>query len=267
MVELLRANIGAHLAYYRRSRLLLVFLLVFLLLTGLSSLPALFTNSGVQSFNSLHQIFQVLNVFLLVLAGGLGLCIVSSQLRSRSLKMVFTKPCSPALWLASAFLSAVAVSLLLNAIVLASAVLLSFGWHLPVRAGLLFISVDTFVASIGIIAYLMLLTTLVHPAIAATFALVSNGDLFYGGYEWTQAAIRAGNSSVGLRILDRLFHYLYFTLPMVYAFGRKTENIYSSLRVMHDQWRYLLYSFGYVMVLAAFCYSVALSALQRKKHI
>jgi len=267
MAELLRANVMAHFAYYRRSRLLLAFLLVFLLLTGLSSLPALFMNSGVQTFNSLQQIFSVLNVFLLFFSGGLGLFIVSSHLRSRSLKMVFTKPCSPALWLASAFLAAVAVSLLLNAIVLGSAVALSLGWHLPVRAGLVFVSIDTFVASIGIIAYLMLLTTLMHPAVAVTFALIFNADLFYGGYEWTQAVIRAGNGSVGLRLLDKLFHCLYFVFPMVHAFDRKTENIYTSLRVLHGEWRYLLYSLGYAAVLAAFCYGAALFALQRKKHI
>lgn len=267
MAELLRANLMAHFAYYRRSRLLLAFLLVFLLLTGLSSLPALFMNSGVRSFNSLHEIFEDLNVFLLFFAGGLGLFIVSSHLRSRNLKMVFTKPCPPALWLVSAFLAAAAVSLLLNCIVFASAAVLSFAWHLPVRGGLLFISVDTFVASVGIIAYLMLLTTLVHPAIAVTLALIFNADLFYGGYEWTQAVIRAGSSSLGLRILDRLFHYLYFVLPMVYAFGKKTENIYSSFRVMHGEWKYLLYSSGYIIVLAAFCYALALLALHRKKHI
>jgi hypothetical protein len=181
--------------------------------------------------------------------------------------MVFTKPCSPALWLVSALLSAVAVSLLLNTIVLASAVVLSLGWHLPVRAGLVFLSVDTFAASVGIIAYMILLATLVHPAIAVTFALIFNADLFYAVQMWTQSVIRSGNSSLALRALDRLFHYLYLLLPMVHAFGKKTENIYSSLRVVHGEWKYLLYSFGYALALSAFCYFLALFALQRKKHI
>jgi ABC-type transport system involved in multi-copper enzyme maturation permease subunit len=267
MAELLRANLLANFAYYRRSRLLLSFMLVFLLLTGLSSLPPLFMNSGVQSFNALQQIFSVLNGFLLFFSGGLGLFIISSHLRSRSLKMVFTKPCSPALWLISAFLSAVAVSLLLHGIVLGGAAVLSLGWHLPVRAGLVFVSVDTFVASVGIIAYLMLLTTVVHPAIAVTFALIFNADLFYQFQSWTQAVIRSGTSSLALRALERLFHYLYLLLPMVYAFGQKTESIYSSLRVLHGDWKYLLYSFGYVVVLSAFCYCLALFALQKKRHI
>lgn len=267
MTELVRANMLVNFAYYRRSRLLLAFMIAFLLITGLSSLPALFTDSGVQSFNALRQIFSDLNVFLLFLAGGLGLFIISSHLRSRSLKMVFTKSCTPAVWLLSAILSAVAVSLLLTGVVLASAVVLSLVWHVPVRAGLVFVSVDTFVASVGIIAYLMLLATLVHPAIAVTVALIFNADTFYSAQVWTQAAIRSGNSSTALRVLERLFHYLYVLLPMVRACEGKTEGIYSSLRVVRGDWKYLLYSLGYALALSAFCYFLALFALQRKRHI
>src|SRR5882672_7023010 len=165
MAELLRANVLANFAYYRRSRLLIAFALVFLLLTGLTSLPTFFVKSGIQNFNSLQEIYSTMNGFLLFFAAGLGLFIISSHLRNRSLKMVFTKPCSPALWLTSAFLSAVAVSFLLHCIVLGGAAALSLGWHLPVRGGLVFVSMDTFLASVGIIAYMMLLTTVAHPAI------------------------------------------------------------------------------------------------------
>jgi ABC-type transport system involved in multi-copper enzyme maturation permease subunit len=267
MAELLRANILANFAYYRRSRLLLAFMLVFLVLTGLSSLPPLFTDSGVQKFNALQGIFSELTGFLPFFAGALSLFVISSHLRSRSLKMVFTKPCSPAMWLLSAILSAVAVSFLLNAVVLISAVLLSFGWHVPVRAGLLFISVDTFAASVGIMGYLMLLAMLVHPAIAVTFALIFNASMFYDAQVWAQAAIRAGNSGMAMRALERIFHFLYLLLPMEHAFGKKTEGIYSSFRVVHGDWKYLLYSFGYALALSAFCYSVALFTLQRKRVI
>ena len=267
MAELLRANILADLTYYRRSRLLLAFMLLFLLLTGLGSLPPLFANSGIQSFNALQDIFSELNGFLLVLCAGLGLFIISSHLRSRSLKMVFTKPCPPALWLLSAFLSAVIVSLLLNLVVLVSTTILSVIWHVPVRQGLIFVSGETFAASIGLIAYLMLLATLVHPAVAAVSALIFNADLFYEFQVWTQASIRSGNSSPWLRVLEKLFHGLYILFPMLEPFGKKTTQIHNSLRVMHGEWKYLLYSLIYALTLSAFCYCLALFALQRKKHI
>lgn len=267
LTELIRANVLANFAYYRRSRLLMAFLLISLLLTGLECLPALFTNSGVQAFNTLQGIFSTLNRYLLLFAGCLGLFIISSNIRGRSLKMVFTKPCPPSVWLLSAFLSAVAVSLLLNLLVLGGAVVLSFCWHVPIRAGLVFISLDTFVASVGIIAYLTLLASLVHPAIAVIFAVIFNASTFYDVQFWTRSVIRAGNSSMALRVLDKLFYYLYILLPMFHSFAKQTEGIYSSMRVMHSEWKYLPYSLGYVLALSAFCYLLALRALQNKRYI
>src|SRR5437868_478880 len=135
MTEMVKANVWAGLTYYRRSRLLLAFMLLFLLLTALQSLPPIFMNSGVQSFNSLQQITSTLNGFVLILSAGMGLLILSSHLRNRSLKMVFTKPCPPALWVLSSFLAAALVSLFLSAVVLSGGLALSLVWHLPVRVG------------------------------------------------------------------------------------------------------------------------------------
>jgi ABC-type transport system involved in multi-copper enzyme maturation permease subunit len=267
MAELLKANILVDLTYYRRSKLLLAFMLVFLLLTALQSLPPLFMNSGVQNFNSLQQIISNLNFFLLMLAAGMGLLIISSHLRNRSLKMVFTKPCPPELWLLSAFLSAATMSLFLNVAVLGSGVLLSFFWHLPVRTGLVFVSAETFAVSLGLVAYLMVLAMLMHPALAAIVALIFNADLFYQFDVWTRAAIQSGNSSIALRMVERLFHGLYILLPMLYPFDKQTQNIHTSLRVMSGEWKYLPFSLGYALALSAFCYCVALYALQKKNHI
>jgi ABC-type transport system involved in multi-copper enzyme maturation permease subunit len=267
MAELLRANVIAHLTFYRKSRLLLAFLILFAVLTGLECVPQLFVASGVQNFNSLREIYGTLNFFLLLFAAGLGLFVISSHLRSRSLKMVFTKPCPPAVWLVSAFSAAVIVAFLLNGVVLGGMTVLSMLWHIPIRSGLIFISADTFIASIGLAAYLMLLATVVHPAIAAILAIIFNGDMFYEGLVWAQSAIRAGNHSGGLHAFERVLHFLYLAAPIVHPFGKETGNIYVSLRVMHGEWKCLLYSLGYSLALAAFCYLVALSALQRKRHI
>src|SRR5262249_32657456 len=148
-----------------------------------------------------------LNFFLLVFAAGLGLFIISSHLRNRSLKMVFTKPCPPSIWLASAFLTAILASLLITCIVLSSTLVLSLLWQVPVRAGLLFVALDTFVASLVLIAWLMLLATLTHPAIAVTFALIFNAALFYDAQLWAQAVIHSGSGNWSLHVLERLFHF------------------------------------------------------------
>jgi hypothetical protein len=152
-------------------------------------------------------------------------------------------------------------------VILGSALGLSLLWHVPVRAGLVFVSVDTFVASLGLIAYLMLLATVLHPAVAATLALIFNADMFYSVQLWTMAAIRSGNSSKALRVLDRIFHYLYLALPMIHPYGKETRDVYASLRVAPGDWKYLLFSLGYGLTLSVFCYLLALLALQRQKHI
>jgi hypothetical protein len=63
---------------------------------------------------------------------------------------------------------------IISCIVLTSATVLSLIWHIPVR----FVSLDTFIVSLGLIAYLMLLATLAFPAIAVTFAAIFNASLF-----------------------------------------------------------------------------------------
>jgi hypothetical protein len=159
------------------------------------------------------------------------------------------------------------MSLFLNLVVLGSGVLLSVLWHLPVRMGLVFISAETFAVSLGLIAYLILLATVIHPVLAAIVALIFNADPFYQFDVWTKAAIRSGNSSIALRMVERLFHGLYILLPMVYPFDKQTQNIHTSLRVMSGEWKYLLFSLGYTLALSAFCYCVSLFALKRKNHI
>jgi ABC-type transport system involved in multi-copper enzyme maturation permease subunit len=265
MGELLRANTLTHLTFFRRSRLLLAFGLVFLLLASLGSLPALLAHSKVASFDSLKDIFLTFNEFLIFFGAALGLLVMSSHLSNRSLKMVFTKPCPPPVWLASTFLASALVSLLLIGFVLICAVALSFLWHVPVRAGLVFISLDTFLAAMGMAAYFIFLTTVLHPAVAVAFALVFNGSLFYYLRILMHGASQVAGKSVILRSLEHLFHFLYVMAPMTRAFESKTKAIYSSFRVPTHDWLYLLYSLGYILALSALFYLLALFFLQRKR--
>ena len=267
MKELLKVNLRAHLLYYRRSRLLLAFALVFLLLTLLSALPAVFSPSRATAFSAAREIFSVLNMFLIAFSAGLGLFLISSHLRDRNLKMVFTKPCPPTLWLASTYLSAIGVSLLLNATILVCALAMSLLGHTRVQAGLAFVSADAFAASVGMIAYLMFLAMVIHPVIAVVFVLIFNPSTFYGLQIWTLAVQSAGGKSVVLHVLERLFHFCYMALPMVHPFSRETRGIKESLHIASGQWPYALYSLGYALSLTALSYCLSLFFLQRKKLI
>jgi hypothetical protein len=267
MTEILKANILANFAYFRRSRLLYAFIIVFFLLTGLSSVPALFIKSIIRNFDTLHSIAESLAVFLFLFSAVLGLFVTSSHLRNRSLKMVFTKPCSPALWLFSAFLSASLLSLALHAVVLFAVILLAWWWHLAVVSGLVFLFAIFFAYSVGIIAYLMLLGTIMHPAIAVVVAILFNASIFYSIWSSTLGMSTYYKSSRALHVLERLFYLLYMTLPISFPFSDQMRDSASTLRVMHGEWKYPAYALGYSLALSAFCYCVGLFALQRRKHI
>jgi hypothetical protein len=253
--EMLRANLRANFTFYRRSRLLLAFGIVFFLISILVMLPTFFSDSRVEHFNTLRQIFDTLTFDIEILSGGLGLFLVSSHLRNRSLKMVFTKPCPPGLWLASAFLSAAFVSLLLTAGVLLSTVALSLWWHVPVRVGLLFLSLNSLVTSLIAIGYTLLLGTLVHPALAVAVLLIFNEATFFSALEWTQAVIHSanGHAHLGIRALEKFFYVIYLTAPTYEPFHKQFQTVDYSYRASTSEWKYLLYSVGYVLVLWAFC--------------
>jgi ABC-type transport system involved in multi-copper enzyme maturation permease subunit len=265
MGELLRANTLTHLAYFRRSRLLLAFVLVFLLLASLGLLPAIYSNSRVASFDSLREIFVTFNTFLVYFGAGLGLFVMSSHLSNRSLKMVFTKPCPPPLWLASAFLASALVSLVLIGFVLLCAVGLSLIWHVAVRPGLVFISLDTFLAAVEMSGLFIFLTTFLHPAIAVAFALIFNGSFFYYLRMFMHNALKTATHRFILKGLEDIFQFLYLMVPMSHAFESKTTSIYSSFRVPTHAWIYLLYSLGYTLAVSALFYLLALFFLQRKR--
>ena len=247
--------------------MLLAFAVVFLVITFLFSLPGLFFSSNVQTFSTLKDTFGALNWLLVVFSAGLGLFIVSSHLHARSLKMVFTKPCPPTVWLASAFLAAVLASLMINSVIWMTAVTASLIFHLHVVAGLLYMSLETFAASVGMIAYLMFLATVIHPVIAAVFVLIFNSTTFYDLLMWTEGAIQGGSKSVALRILKDIFYFFYMVLPMSHPFAKHSDPIRASLRVGPAEWPYVLYSLGYALALSALCYCLSLFFLQKKRLI
>src|SRR5262249_2642723 len=138
---------------------------------------------------------------------------------------------------------------------------------IPVRSGLVFASTYSFTSSVGLIAYMMLLATLVHPAIAVTFALVFNASLFPQVWQWTEPTLRSAPHTTTLSVSSHIFHYLYLIFPIVHVSDDKISPIVGSLHVPPSSWRYPAYSAGYSLALSLFCDTAALLALERRKHI
>lgn len=263
--EMFRANVRAHWIYYRRSRIVLVFALLLLVLAVLTALPAWLTSSRLQGFDVMKELFVSLNGLLIFFSASLGLVIVYSHLRARNLKMVFTKPCPPGLWLGSVLAATAGVTLALDGLILLVALVISAVYRIPVQGGLVYIALSTLFASIGMISWLMLLAMVMHPLLAAGVAAIF-GPWTFGSLE-VLVSVKLAQEKGGLltRIFRDVFHVCYLALPMVFAYGKEVARVRSSLRVEAGAWRFIPYSLGYAAALAALCCCLALLRLRRKQ--
>ena len=124
--------------------------------------------------------------------------------------------------------------------------------------GLIFISAETFVASLWVDSLPdPARQWLCTPAVAAIVAIIFNADLFYQFDLWTKAAIRSGNSSFALRIVETV-PLVVILLPIVYPFDKQTQNINARpssaeqrveistfcVRIRTDLIRFLLFRFS-----------------------
>lgn len=265
MSEMFWANVRAHGIYYRRSRIIMAFALILLVLAVLTAIPALLAGSRFQGFGVMRELFLSLNGLLIFFSAALGLLIVSSHLRARNLKMVFTKPCPPWLWLVSALAATAGVTLAIDGLILLIALVVSAVYRMPVQGGLIYIALATLFASIGMIAWLMLLAMVMHPAIAAAVAVIFGPWTFRSLDMLTSVRLSQGKGGLFLRSLRDLFHFCYMALPMVHAYRVELSRVASSLRVQAGAWRFIPYSLGYAAALAALCCCLALLRLRRKQ--
>jgi hypothetical protein len=179
VIDQLLLNTRVHLRFYARNRLLLAFGLVMLLLFGLTLVPMLMFETTSDRFRLLRAITAQMSGYALVFTASLGLFAMSSHLRNRSVKLVLTKPCRPETWLASVFLSAFLVALVIYALIALTAAALSWYWSIPWQWGFTFVAIDGLCRALIQVGFLTCLATAFHPVVAVLIALFFNEGIFF----------------------------------------------------------------------------------------
>jgi hypothetical protein len=263
VIAQLRASIGVNLKFHRRNRLLLGIGLLFLTLMALPVAVSLLIESTTQKVSLLRMLSSELNVLAMVFTAGVGLFVISSHLRAKTLKVVVTKPCLPETWLASAFLSAIVASALFFCGALALSSGLALAWGVPVKAGLAFVALESFLRSLILLAYLMFLATALHPVVAVLTQAFFNESTFEG-LRFLLAAREETGSAPWLVAARWLCNTFYCILPAHTPYSAKTDAIHTSLRVAAHDWLYLLYACGYTLVVLTFFFLLSTAVLRRK---
>jgi hypothetical protein len=263
-------NIRANLKFYRRNRLLFVASLCILGMLGLSTIPSFFYFTKGKHLEIIKTVFSEFSSFATIITAGLGLLFISYHVRNRVTKMVFTKPCSPEVWLLSSLMSAAFVSFLFYAGLFALCSLLFLVWGIPFQWGIFYITANDFLQAIIALSYLSFLAVIFHPVIAVLFLFIFHeSGLYYLKLllaSGTKASGEASLSSV-LEAAKVLVDVMYMIVPSSKPFADKMNPVYSSLRISTEDWQYLALSLGYTLSVAALLYLLSLYFLKRRRHI
>lgn len=262
--EAFLANSRTHLRFFRRNRLLLAVALIFLLFFGLSLVNSLFFETSGGHFSTLLEVSGSLNGMLRFLVPALGLLLIWSHLRERSLKMVLTKPCTPETWLASGLLTAIAISAGLHLAVFLITQGLSLAWGVPLQSGFAFVSLESFVSSVIALSYLSLLTMLFHPVVALLVLSILNEESLYGLKFMVDVGVKAYPGNVLFKALEKLCDALYYAVPTFHPFRDRFQAVFTSYRTTPEEWLFLAAGTGYAALAAVVLFLLSDLVLRRK---
>ena len=264
MLEMVTLNAKTHLRFFARNRLILVLSILMLGFAALSLVPSLFLATSVGRFELMRMILSQLGGLCLIVTSSLGLLSVSSHVRGRTLSLVVTKPCSPEVWLAALFVAGATVVAAVHLGLAGLAAGLSAAWGVPYQAGFAFVAVDGFFRAMIWFSYLTALGAAFHPVLAVLIALLLNEETLYGLKFMIAASVEARGPSTLLSGTQALADGLYFVVPMVKPLSQKTEDLYSSYRVIASDWPVLLGIGGYTCLTVAFFFALSALLVRRR---
>jgi hypothetical protein len=260
--EQLRANIETDLKFFRRNKILLGATLLYLAFTALMLIPSIIFGSLSKHFDILKTLHDSLGNTVTVFTALMGLLYMASHFRSRNVKMVLTKPCTPETWLASLIIAAAAVSLVLNLVAAAISGVLFAVWGIPFQGGLIFVTLDNYLSGLVIFAFVVFLATSMPPVLAVIVAIIASESTIY----WLRTIVAAGiDANVGgLNTLDKLLYGIYMILPSYSLFHHQSETVFETWRVAPRDWLPLLYAAVYTVATMTLFYLLTLVVLRRK---
>ncbi len=267
MLEKLRANIRVHLRFYRRNRLLAGIAILFIAIALIYVGGSLLFGTATGRFELTRDLFAELTQFAFLFIAIVGIVLVSVDVRGRAVKLVFTKPCPPEVWLASAFSSAIALAVVLYAAILGTVAILSAVWAIPFQTGFVYVSVEMLFQSVIVMGYMTFLSLVMHPIIAIIIAIVFNEGIFFTIRTGLIAAIKSTGGNVLLPVLEKFTYLLYLVTPMFDPYDEQSSAVKSAMRVPDGYWHYLLFTAAYAITVTALFYLLGAVSLRRKNFV
>jgi hypothetical protein len=268
MNKILKANIHINWLFYRRSRLLLIIGILMLALFLLTLIPSLLFTSCNDRFSMALRIYGSVSGFTQMILIVIALISVWYHRANKCVKLIFTKNCTPELWIQSHIITAALIMLAGLICAAAAYVVLSLAWDLPLQIGIVAAVCNDFICGMLFYMYLILLTTWMHPIVALTVSFVLSERLF----SWLSLLCAAGAerftsgiSHIMLWVLKNLFGAVYYILPGMSPLGYKLEKLSTSLRMEDGTWANIGWGAVYLIMFGSFCYLLTCYSLRRQR--
>ena len=265
MRDALRAHTIVHLKFVTRSRVLIGFASLVLLMASVMLLPAIFIGTAANRFELLKRVADQLHAVAALITAGLGLFVLWSHRRTRSIKLVATRPGSFDAWVASLFLVPAVFGVVAQAAVAAITFALSLYWEVPYQIGFVYVTVQWLAQSIIVLAYLTALGAVAHPVLAVLTLLFFNASTFHRLGVTLGGAIEAGYASGLARAAQAVVATLYYVAPTFSPLAEQTSVVNETLRVAAIDWRYLGGIVAYALLTTAFGFMTTLVLLRRRQ--
>jgi hypothetical protein len=265
--EQLFANIKTNFKFLFRNLLLLLIIIIFVITILQNLLMSSFMHqSNTNRFDTIQSIVSIMQGFSGVLVISIGVLIVFSHLRGRSLKLIFTKPCLPETWLLSLFLTIIISAAVLYFFSFLVASCLFIVWKIPYQWGLLYLTAREMLTACATSLTLLMLCLIVHPILAVFVLLTFQERSFYFLVTQLEALLRTTSSanSFYLSLAKQLAYAIYMILPAD-LFGTASQKINSSWIMTGKDTLHLGIIFVYTVVLGTLLFFLSLILLRKKR--
>ena len=267
MMRLILANVGVHLKFYRRNRLLLLVVLIL----AVFSLPILTVQmmSAGDKFRNVQIAVTFAAGMSELLGALLGLTLYSHHASGRSLKMIFTKPCPPEAWLLSAFVAGGAVLLAFHLLVLGAALVMFVAWGLPVQWGVVLVLAHSFLQAFLWFGWMLFLTLAMPPVAAGALGLMLNASMMHMLLQ--RLVLDASGESGWFSVAAQAA--LKYIVMAAYALLPETSLYTQELKALKESYRFDVGALGYIalsgiyVLLASALFLCGSNAILRRRQL
>ena len=267
LAKQIRANVVVNLKFFARSKLFIGLMIGATLFMALSYVPMLVFQTTARHFDSLKHAVSLLDMVIFLMGALMALIYMPTHQRDRNVKMTLTRPCSPDIWVASLFVS-IALSLAVAYLALWIVSLgISFYLDVPVYSGLFFWLFYSFIQSLLIASYLVLLTSVMNPILAAIIAYLLNPSILNAFYSYAIAAVKSYPDSSIFPFLSSILKTLYYAVPDYNPQNSDLKRALDSLRFEAEEISALFSAGAYALAITVFAFILTCIAVRGKRLI